>query len=63
MPAFGDSNGNRRNVLREALPFRKVTHYSGREQGIMFFALCNEQQRFEDIVQNLLCKRRDDWAD
>ncbi|KAL9126808.1 MAG: hypothetical protein Q9217_004203 [Psora testacea] len=58
-----DSNGDQRKMLRQALPFGKVNHYSGREQGIMFVALCNEQQRFEDILQNLLGERKDDPAD
>lgn len=58
-----DSNGDQRKILRQALPFGKVNHHSGREQGIMFVALCNEQQRFEDILQNLLGDRKDDPAD
>ena len=58
-----DSNGDQRRLLRQALPFGKVDHHSGREQGIMFVALCNEQQRFEDILENLLGKRKDDPAD
>ena len=58
-----DSNGDQRKILRQALPFGKVDHYSGREEGIMFVALCNEQQRFEDILQNLLGSRKDDPAD
>ena len=58
-----DSNGDQRKILRQALPFGKVNQHSGREQGIMFVALCNEQQRFEDILQNLLGKRKDDPAD
>lgn len=58
-----DSNGDQRKLLRQALPFGKVDHHSGREQGVMFVALCNEQQRFEDIIQNLLGQRKDDPAD
>lgn len=58
-----DSNGDQRKILRQALPFGRVHNHSGREQGIMFVALCNEQQRFEDILQNLLGKRKDDPAD
>ena len=58
-----DSNGDQRKMLRQALPFGKAGNHSGREQGIMFVALCNEQQRFEDILQNLLGKRKDDPAD
>lgn len=58
-----DCNGDQRKLLRQALPFGKVHHHSGREEGIMFVALCNEQQRFEDILQNLLGHRKDDPAD
>lgn len=58
-----DSNGDQRKILRQALPFGKVRHHSGLEQGIMFVALCNEQKRFEDILQNLLGEREDDPAD
>ena len=58
-----DSNGDQRRILRQQLPFGKVLHHSGLEKGIMFVALCNEQQRFEDILQNLLGIRKDDPAD
>ncbi|KAI4233624.1 MAG: hypothetical protein L6R40_007002 [Gallowayella cf. fulva] len=58
-----DSNGDQRKILRQALPFGRVGHHAGREEGIMFVALCNEQQRFEDILQNLLGTRKDDAAD
>ncbi|KAL8803052.1 MAG: hypothetical protein Q9182_003422 [Xanthomendoza sp. 2 TL-2023] len=58
-----DSNGDQRKLLRQALPFGQVGHHAGREEGIMFVALCNEQQRFEDILQNLLGQRKDDPAD
>ena len=58
-----DSNNDQRKLLRQALPFGKAGIHSGREEGIMFVALCNEQQRFEDILQNLLGTRKDDPAD
>ena len=58
-----DSNGDQRKIFRQALPFGKSNNHSGREQGNMFVALCNEQQRFEDIIQNLLGERKDDPAD
>ncbi|KAL8887574.1 MAG: hypothetical protein Q9215_004860 [Flavoplaca cf. flavocitrina] len=58
-----DSNADQRKLLRQALPFGRDGHHAGREEGIMFVALCNEQQRFEDILQNLLGTRKDDPAD
>lgn len=58
-----DSNGDQRKILRQALSYGKANNHSGREQGTMFVALCNEQQRFEDIIQNLLGERKDDPAD
>ncbi|KAL8995951.1 MAG: hypothetical protein Q9169_004424 [Polycauliona sp. 2 TL-2023] len=58
-----DNNGDQRKILRQALPIGKVGHHAGREEGQMFVALCNDQQRFEDILQNLLGTRQDDAAD
>ncbi|KAL8654636.1 MAG: hypothetical protein Q9226_003353 [Calogaya cf. arnoldii] len=58
-----DSNGDQRKILRQALPFGRVGHHAEREEGNMFVALCNDQQRFEDILQNLLGTRKDDPAD
>ncbi|KAL8667534.1 MAG: hypothetical protein Q9168_007252 [Polycauliona sp. 1 TL-2023] len=34
-----------------------------KKESIIFVALCNEQQRFEDVLQNLLGTRKDDAAD
>ncbi|KAI4277091.1 MAG: hypothetical protein L6R38_005502 [Xanthoria sp. 2 TBL-2021] len=58
-----DSNGDQRKLLRQALPFGRVGHHAGREEGNMFVALCNDQQRFEDILQNLLGTSKEDPAD
>ncbi|KAK3683448.1 hypothetical protein B0T22DRAFT_500972 [Podospora appendiculata] len=52
-----DSNGDQRKILRQALPFGSAGNHAGREEGMMFVAFCNEQQRFEDILQNLLGDR------
>ncbi|KAI1881549.1 hypothetical protein JX265_000375 [Neoarthrinium moseri] len=49
-----DANGDQRKLLRQALPFGTAEKSSGREEGLMFVAFCNEQQRFEDILKNLL---------
>jgi Dyp-type peroxidase family len=49
-----DSNGDQRKLLRQALPFGESAGHAGREEGIMFVAFCNEQDRFEKILKNLL---------
>ena len=45
---------NQRKLLRQALPYGSVKNSPGREEGLIFVAFCNEQSRFEDILNNLL---------
>ncbi|KAI1196668.1 pyruvate formate lyase-domain-containing protein [Nemania serpens] len=52
-----DSNRDQRKLLRQALPYDESNGHASREDGIMFVALCNEQQRFEDILQSMLGDR------
>ncbi|KAK3320632.1 pyruvate formate lyase-domain-containing protein [Cercophora scortea] len=52
-----DSNGDQRKILRQALPFGSSGNHAGREEGLMFVAFCNDQQRFEGILRNLLGDR------
>jgi Dyp-type peroxidase family len=49
-----DSNGDNRKLLRQALPFGASAGHAGREEGLMFVAFCNEQERFEKILAHLL---------
>ncbi|KAK3937327.1 formate c-acetyltransferase [Diplogelasinospora grovesii] len=49
-----DSNGDQRKLLRQALPYGTSAGHAGREEGLMFVAFCNEQERFENILENLL---------
>ncbi|KAH8655360.1 dyp-type peroxidase family protein [Xylariales sp. PMI_506] len=58
-----DSNGDQRKLLRQALPFGTAKGHAGREQGLMFVGFCNEQERFEKILQNLLGGQPDRPAD
>ena len=54
-----DSNGDNRKLLRQALPFGASAGHAGREEGLMFVAFCNEQERFEKILAHLLGDRPD----
>ncbi|PSR84273.1 pyruvate formate lyase-domain-containing protein [Coniella lustricola] len=58
-----DANNDQRKVLRQAMPYGTAGGHSAREQGIMFVAYCNDQQRFEDLLQNLLGNRAGHVAD
>ncbi|KAL2136925.1 hypothetical protein VTI74DRAFT_86 [Chaetomium olivicolor] len=49
-----DANGDQRKLLRQALPFGSDQNHAGREAGIMFVGFCNDQQRLEDILANLI---------
>lgn len=49
-----DANLDQRKLLRQALPFDESNEHASREEGIMFVAFCNEQDRFETILQNML---------
>jgi len=51
-----DGNGDQRKLLRQALPFGTSDSHAGREEGLMFVAFCNDQERFELILKNLLGK-------
>ncbi|KAH9989888.1 PFL-like glycyl radical enzyme [Xylariaceae sp. FL0662B] len=52
-----DDNREQRKLLRQALPFGESEGQASREEGIMFVAFCNDQQRFENILQNLIGDR------
>ncbi|KAI1309200.1 pyruvate formate lyase-domain-containing protein [Xylaria venustula] len=52
-----DENRDQRKLLRQALPYDEINVHASREEGIMFVAFCNEQQRFESILQNMLGDR------
>ncbi len=49
-----DANGDNRKLLRQALPFGEQAGRPAREQGLMFVAFCNEQERFEKILHRLM---------
>ncbi|KAI0505227.1 pyruvate formate lyase-domain-containing protein [Xylaria bambusicola] len=49
-----DANLDQRKLLRQALPYDESNGHASREEGIMFVAFCNEQDRFEKILQNML---------
>ncbi|KAK4149204.1 pyruvate formate lyase-domain-containing protein [Chaetomidium leptoderma] len=52
--AIRNANGDQLKLLRQALPYGSDHKHAGREEGIMFVAFCNDQQRFEDILANLI---------
>ncbi|KAJ2991878.1 hypothetical protein NUW58_g2356 [Xylaria curta] len=52
-----DSNRDQRKLLRQALPYDESNNHASREEGIMFVAFCNEQQRFESILKSMLGDR------
>lgn len=49
-----DENKDQRKLLRQALPYGESEGQASREEGLMFVAFCNVQQRFEDILQNMI---------
>jgi Dyp-type peroxidase family len=49
-----DANGDNRKLLRQALPFGEQADHPAREQGLMFVAFCNEQERFEKVLHRLM---------
>ncbi|KAI0430505.1 pyruvate formate lyase-domain-containing protein [Xylaria sp. FL1042] len=52
-----DENRDQRKLLRQALPYNEKVGHPSREEGIMFVAFCNEQQRFESILKAMLGDR------
>jgi deferrochelatase/peroxidase EfeB len=48
-----DGAGNNRKLLREVLPFGAQDGHAGREATLMFVACCNEQPRFEEVLQHM----------
>ncbi|KAI5923477.1 PFL-like glycyl radical enzyme [Camillea tinctor] len=52
-----DDNHDQRKLLRQALPFGESKGQASREEGLMFVAFCNDQQRFENILQNMVGDR------
>lgn len=51
---FLNENGDNRKLLRQALPFGEQQGHPAREEGLMFVAFCNDQQRFEDTLHRLM---------
>ncbi|MGE8358125.1 MAG: pyruvate formate lyase family protein, partial [Microvirgula sp.] len=49
-----DANGDNRKLLRQALPFGEQAGNAARENGLVFVAFCNEQPRFEAILNHLM---------
>ncbi|SMC20405.1 Dyp-type peroxidase family [Andreprevotia lacus DSM 23236] len=58
-----DANGDNRKLLRQALPFGEHASSAARENGLMFVAFCNEQERFEVILHHLMGDMPDRPAD
>ncbi|KAI0466497.1 pyruvate formate lyase-domain-containing protein [Xylaria cf. heliscus] len=52
-----DHNRDQRKLLRQALPYDESNGHASREEGLMFVAFCNEQQRFEEILHSMLGDR------
>ncbi|KAI0856958.1 pyruvate formate lyase-domain-containing protein [Xylaria cubensis] len=52
-----DHNRDQRKLLRQALPFDDSNGHASREEGLMFVAFSNEQQRFEEILHSMLGDR------
>ncbi|RYC54800.1 dyp-type peroxidase, partial [Xylaria longipes] len=52
-----DHNRDQRKLLRQALPYDESNGQASREEGIMFVAFCNEQLRFEQILESMLGDR------
>lgn len=49
-----DANGDQRKILRQTMSFGASRGHAAREEGVMFVGFCNEQERFEKILGNLL---------
>ena len=49
-----DENGDNLKLLRQALPFGAVDGSAAREKGLMFVGFCNDQARFEKIIQHMM---------
>lgn len=58
-----DANGDQRKILRQAMSFGTSQGHAAREEGLMFVGFCNEQERFENILKNLLGDRPDQPTD
>lgn len=58
-----DANGDQRKILRQAMSFGTSRGHAAREEGLMFVGFCNEQERFEKILRNLLGDRPEQPAD
>ncbi|KAF3762686.1 PFL-like glycyl radical enzyme [Cryphonectria parasitica EP155] len=58
-----DANGDQKKILRQAMPYGTAGGYSAREEGIMFVAFCNEQERFEALLKHLVGKQAGHAAD
>ncbi|KAF0813692.1 Choline trimethylamine-lyase [Andreprevotia sp. IGB-42] len=58
-----DANGDNRKLLRQALPFGEHASSAAREAGLMFVAFCNEQERFETVLNHLMGAMPDRPAD
>ena len=49
-----DSNGDNLKLLRQALPFGSHAGSAAREQGLLFVGFCNDQARFEKIIDHMM---------
>lgn len=52
-----DKNRDQRKLLRQALPYDDPDGHASQEEGIMFVAFANEQDRFEKILKSMLGDR------
>ncbi|KAI2633412.1 pyruvate formate lyase-domain-containing protein [Xylaria nigripes] len=58
-----DHNRDQRKLLRQALPYGEADGRASREKGLMFIAFCNEQERFESILENMMGEHPERPAD
>ena len=58
-----DANGDNLKLLRQALPFGAHDGSAAREKGLMFVGFCNDQSRFEKIIDHMMGPDKDRPAD
>lgn len=58
-----DKNGDNLKLLRQALPFGTQDGNAAREKGLMFVGFCNDQARFETIIEHMMGPDKDRPAD
>ncbi|KAI1436516.1 pyruvate formate lyase-domain-containing protein [Xylaria sp. CBS 124048] len=52
-----DENRDQRKLLRQALPYGQADGRPSREEGVMFVAFSNDQERFETILESMIGDR------